>query len=136
MALSKESNDEKRRKKLSGILDKELVTTIGANSPCGENTKSVATNTELPRFAKLFQVSLDNVGERVQNEAREKALERQESCDGSIDDAKAEGEGGDVTEHLKSEEELQLWALIDMMVQSKTRVKLYMGTLGSKGAFR
>ena len=32
----------------------------------------------------------------------------------------------------KSEEDLQLWALIDMMVQSKTRVK---GSLGSLGKF-
>jgi hypothetical protein len=29
-----------------------------------------------------------------------------------------------------------LWALIDMMVQSKTRVKMHMGSLGSKGKFR
>jgi hypothetical protein len=48
----------------------------------------------------------------------------------------AEKEGGDIIGQLKSEEELQLWALIDMMVQSKTRVKMYMGTLGSKGEFR
>ncbi|KAL3776757.1 hypothetical protein HJC23_013935 [Cyclotella cryptica] len=134
-----ESNDEKRRKALSGILDKELVSpqsSIRVNSPSEENSKPVATHTELPRFAKLFQVSLDNVGERVQNEVREKALERQESSDGSTGEGKAEGEGEDLVGQLKSEEELQLWALIDMMVQSKTRVKLYMGTLGSKGAFR
>ena len=47
-----------------------------------------------------------------------------------------ESEGGERIERVKTEEELQLWALIDMMVQSKTRIKLHMGSLGSKGEFR
>jgi hypothetical protein len=36
----------------------------------------------------------------------------------------------------KSPEELQLWALVDMMVQSKTIVKKQNGEFGSQGAFR
>jgi hypothetical protein len=35
----------------------------------------------------------------------------------------------------KSETELQLWALIDMLVQSKTIVKKAAGELGSEGKF-
>ena len=97
-------------------------------------------NAEVPRFAKLFQLSLDIVGERVQKAAREKAMERQEIEGGiendndATDKPDADGEG--IVERLKSEEELQLWALIDIMVQSKTAVKLHMGSLGSKGTFR
>lgn len=37
---------------------------------------------------------------------------------------------------IKSPEELQLWALVDMMVQSKTIVKKRNGELGSKGTFQ
>ena len=108
------------------ILDKELKPTesVGDNLP--------VVSEEMPRFAKLFQLSLDNVGERVQNTARERALERQDHDDG----AASEGNEGETVERIKSEEELQLWALIDIMVQSKTAVKLHMGSLGSKGSFR
>ena len=127
VSLSKESNDEKRRDKLNDILDMELV----AQQPATDGDSIPSMNTELPKFAKLFQLSLDSVGERVQNAAREKAMARQKSIAND-----AEKEGGDIIGQLKSEEELQLWALIDMMVQSKTRVKMYMGTLGSKGEFR
>jgi hypothetical protein len=119
-----ESNDDKRREKLSGILEKELKSTK-------EKDSTLELNPEVPRFAKLFQISLDNVGERVQTAAREKAMQRQEAeVNSETDDTQ------DVVERVKSEEELQLWALIDIMVQSKTAVKLHMGSLGSKGSFR
>jgi hypothetical protein len=127
--LSKESNDEKRREQLNGILTKELKSAVATES-------TPVLNAEMPRFAKLFQVSLDNVGERVQTAAREKALERQEAEAGTDREEEGSEDGDDVVERLKSEEELQLWALIDMMVQSKTAVKLAMGSLGSKGSFR
>lgn len=126
VTLSMESNDEKRREKLSGILEKELKSTTGNDTP--------ELNAEVPRFAKLFQLSLDNVGERVQTAAREKATERQEAETSSETDETQDEK--DVVERVKSEEELQLWALIDIMVQSKTAVKLHMGSLGSKGSFR
>jgi hypothetical protein len=126
VTLSMESNDEKRREKLSGILEKELKLTTGNDTP--------ELNAEVPRFAKLFQLSLDNVGERVQTAAREKAMERQEAETSSETDETQDEK--DTVERVKSEEELQLWALIDIMVQSKTAVKLHMGSLGSKGSFR
>lgn len=131
VSLSKESNDEKRREKLSNLLQKEL------ESPA-EGDSTLATEPQVPRFAKLFQLSLDNVGERVQTAAREKAMARQEAEESSSNEAANEAKDGEegVVERLKSEEELQLWALIDMMVQSKTAVKLHMGSLGSKGSFR
>ena len=126
VTLSKESNDEKRREKLKLILDKELKSTES------DGETLLVASEETPRFAKLFQLSLDNVGERVQNTAREKALERQDGDNGTA----SEGNEGETVERIKSEEELQLWALIDIMVQSKTAVKLHMGSLGSKGSFR
>ena len=131
--------------KLAGIFDRELVdsSTSVANNTSGDNAN--VSYKKIPRFARLFQLSLDNVGEKVQTAAREKALERQHNSNDEYvmakiniqsNDGENENVGGDVIEQLKSPEELQLWALIDMMVQSKTRVKWYMGSLGSKGSFR
>ena len=142
LELSKEQNDELRRQKLADILDKELVPPISSttNSTTNDDNNSSgepALPQEIPRFARLFQYSLDTIGETVQTAAREKAMELTENSLHVIEDTSTgqfvEGTGPD---RIKSEEEMQLWALIDMMVQSKTRVKLYMGSLGSKGAFR
>ncbi len=139
--LSKISDDDKRREALAGILDKELAaaSNIASLDPEVKEDDSVL-DVEVPRFAKLFQLSLDNVGERVQNAAREKALELQQQQiqqqQTSEDANTGSSEEGEMIKRVKSDEELQLWALIDIMVQSKTRVKLYMGSLGSKGEFR
>mmetsp|Transcript_3455 Transcript_3455/g.5404 ORF Transcript_3455/g.5404 Transcript_3455/m.5404 type:complete len:143 (-) Transcript_3455:105-533(-) len=137
LSLSKESDDEKRRERLAGILDKELAD--ASNNAIVEGDSDEAdSGSEIPRFAELFQLSLDSIGERVQTAAREKALEQQQTLDSGDDasDVKSTSEGEDVVKRQKSQEELQLWALIDMMIQSKTRVKLHMGSLGSKGEFR
>eukprot|EP00584_Thalassiosira_punctigera_P004888 CAMPEP_0172529390 /NCGR_PEP_ID=MMETSP1067-20121228/3480_1 /TAXON_ID=265564 ORGANISM="Thalassiosira punctigera, Strain Tpunct2005C2" /NCGR_SAMPLE_ID=MMETSP1067 /ASSEMBLY_ACC=CAM_ASM_000444 /LENGTH=173 /DNA_ID=CAMNT_0013313431 /DNA_START=282 /DNA_END=803 /DNA_ORIENTATION=- len=123
--LSKITDDGKRRERLSAIFEKELA---DATQIASLDDDSVL---EVPRFAKLFQNSLDKVGEKVQTAAREVAMEQQRNAveiNQSDDDERLE--------RVKSQEELQLWALIDMMVQSKTRVKLHMGSLGSKGEFR
>lgn len=74
----------------------------------------------------------------MQATAREIALEQQQNLSNidDVNDPNNGNEGGDAVKRSKSPEELQLWALIDMMVQSKTRVKLHMGSLGSKGQFR
>mmetsp|Transcript_11384 Transcript_11384/g.24987 ORF Transcript_11384/g.24987 Transcript_11384/m.24987 type:complete len:232 (+) Transcript_11384:190-885(+) len=131
VSLSKELDDDKRRKRLGEILDKEL-----ANASTADDTNVEA---EIPRFAKLFQLSLDTIGEKVQTTAREAALEQQQQnmTDGDdANDTSNESEEGERIKRVKSPEELQLWGLIDMMVQSKTRVKLHMGSLGSKGEFR
>lgn len=130
VSLSKESDDDKRRKRLAEILDKEL-----ADASTADDANSEA---EIPRFAQLFQLSLDSVGQKVQNAAREMALEQQQQngTDGDDEnDTSNESEGGERIQRVKSPEELQLWGLIDMMVQSKTRVKLHMGSLGTKAPF-
>ncbi len=165
LELSLEKDDTIRRAKLSAIFDKVFELDVDAAT----TTSSSTTNTvdggnaasssdggggsnegerEAPRFAQLFQYSLDNVGELVQCAAREKAEllnnsnNSNDSDNGSSSteeaDAKQQGESSTSTTEgrVKSEEELQLWALIDMMVQSKTMVKMYMGSLGSKGVFR
>ena len=133
LSLSKESDDAIRRKKLDDILDKEL----SEDESSSKNTK-FGTDTP-PKFAKLFQYSLDTVGQEIQTAARILAEQQikeveQESLDGLETDI---GEDrGEVKKRVKSKEELQLWALIDMMVQSKTRVARHTGQLGSKGEFR
>ena len=133
ITLSKESNDDTRREKLAEILDKELTNDTSDNSD-----ESADLNTEVPRFAQLFQISLDYVGEEVQAAAREVAAQQQQEQENLslLYDKADDGEEGERVMRVKSQEELQLWALIDMMVQSKTRVKLHMGSLGSKGEFR
>eukprot|EP00577_Skeletonema_sp_RCC1716_P021886 CAMPEP_0113374088 /NCGR_PEP_ID=MMETSP0013_2-20120614/1397_1 /TAXON_ID=2843 ORGANISM="Skeletonema costatum, Strain 1716" /NCGR_SAMPLE_ID=MMETSP0013_2 /ASSEMBLY_ACC=CAM_ASM_000158 /LENGTH=226 /DNA_ID=CAMNT_0000256055 /DNA_START=54 /DNA_END=734 /DNA_ORIENTATION=+ /assembly_acc=CAM_ASM_000158 len=135
--LSKEQNDDLRRQKLADILDKELVAAVDNDNSDSSDSSEVTLPQEIPRFAQLFQYSLDIVGESVQAAAREKAMELNENSlnviEGSSSGENVPGTGSD---RVKSDEEMQLWALIDMMVQSKTRVKLYMGSLGSKGAFR
>jgi hypothetical protein len=135
VSLSMESDDNKRRQKLDEILDKELVGALNAES-CSQG------DLDIPRFARLFQMSLDSVGESVQNAARVSALETQKQHEKRMAyefdaaDAENSSEVDGLVRPEKSQEELQLWALIDMMVQSKTRVKLHMGSLGGKGNFR
>ena len=153
LELSLEKDDTIRRAKLSAIFDKvfeldvDTTTTTTSSSSTATADGGDEGEREAPRFAQLFQYSLDNVGELVQCAAREKAelLNNSNSgndsdyLSGSIEeaDAKQEESSTSTTEgRVKSEEELQLWALIDMMVQSKTMVKMYMGSLGSKGVFR
>ena len=166
LELSLEKDDTIRRAKLSAIFDKVFELDIDATTTSSSSTTETADGgdaassdgsssssnegeREAPRFAQLFQYSLDNVGELVQCAAREKAelLNNSNSSNDSDNgssssieeaDAKQQGESSTSTTEgrVKSEEELQLWALIDMMVQSKTMVKMYMGSLGSKGVFR
>jgi hypothetical protein len=112
-SLSREADDGIRRKRLADMLDVELA--------------ADASNAE--SFTKLFQLSLDNIGERVQATARELAIEKQQQEELQLADVYDAGNAGNpieddvVVRREKSEEELQLWALIDMMVQSKTRIK-------------
>lgn len=113
VSLSQESNDEARRSRLRQIME------VGLNGPNGGPK----------RFASLFNRVLTQVGEQVQKEAREKYSERVAAVESNGDDT-ANGdsapESGDSSESKaveKSPEELKLWALVDMMVQSKTMIK-------------
>lgn len=114
LSLSKEPTDDSRRSRVVSVFE-------------GHDA----------RFASLFDQVLIVVGDRVRLEAAAKAEQAQ---------AKQEEENGDDDDDddnlpsfplpgQKSETELQLWALVDMMVQSKTIVKKAAGQLGSEGRF-
>ena len=131
--LSKESTDDVRRSRLQAIIVQGL-------------------EGDADSFSQLFQQSLEAVGNEVQAEARELAMKRYEEKDAAetINEAavaSATNSGSDspirvetVNEtsegKIKSPLETQLWALVDMMVQSKTMVKKAQGQLGSKGEFQ
>jgi len=146
--LSKESTDNVRRSRLESIIVQGLEESGGGGDDAA--------------FPQLFQESLEAVGNEVQAKARELAMQRYEEKDAAetINEAavaaasSADGanttnnkNGGDspirvetVNEtsegKIKSPLETQLWALVDMMVQSKTMIKKARGQLGSKGEFR
>lgn len=148
VSFSQISDDTMRREKLTSLFDVELAAATAAAMKDDTVLLRVGdggdTTSEIPRFAKLFQTALDTIGERVQASAREVASALATNDGDAIatsdDDAIKEGGSDNVESQRqtkeKSQEELQLWALIDMMVQSKTRVKLHMRKLGSKGEFR
>ena len=116
-SLATDSDDKSRRDRLASVFEEGL-----------------ATNPD--RFARLFQGALNGVGEKTQADARAVAAKQQQQ---QTDDGNVAEEGGnenDGAQRQKSPEELRLWALIDMMVQSKTLIKLHDGSMGSKGEFR
>jgi hypothetical protein len=127
LSLSLESTDEDRRTRLKDIFHEALARPNGAPK----------------RFSDLFDTLLAKVGAEVQDEAKKRFFEAQAAkqeqvenvtevlSDDAVDDN--EEEAG---EKVKSPDELQLWALVDMMVQSKTIVKRENGDLGSKGTFQ
>jgi hypothetical protein len=127
VSLSLESTDHDRRTKLKEIFHEAL------DRP----------NDMPKRFSDLFDSVLTQVGDQVQMEAKKKFFERGNSLEKQKDVGEEETKSTEesTTEcgrglKLKSQEELQLWALVDMMVQSKTIVKKHNGELGSKGSFQ
>jgi hypothetical protein len=130
LSLSLEPTDHDRRMRLKDIFHEALARPNGMPK----------------RFTDLFDIVLSNVGDDVQSEAKKIYFEaqaaEQENAEESPDEPvevqvleeKSDGEGE--TKKSKSPEELQLWALVDMMVQSKTIVKKETGELGNKGAFQ
>lgn len=97
LSMSKEQNDEKRRKELSDLMTQKV-----------EESK---VDEEAKRFLELWDQTLIIVGGEVQEEARLKAMNNPPQ------------EKDRESPKEKSEDELQLWALVDMMVQSKTMIK-------------
>lgn len=117
VSLSKETSDESRRGRVASIFDDALAKPNGAPK----------------RFSVLFDQVLVVVGDRVKLEAEQEALKQQQTVQEQIDRE-------DVPKFKdllkgRSDIELQLWALVDMMVQSKTIVKKATGELGSEGKF-
>jgi len=118
IALSNEEADDTRREKLESIFEAELAKPNGAPK----------------QFSDLFDYTLVIVGDRVKLEAQKAASEIQ-------DQAASNREQNHETEKEQSPnqpfpQQRQLWALVDMMVQSKTIVKRASGDLGSKGLFQ
>jgi len=114
VSLSQESDDQARRLRLKTIME------VGLAGPNGGPK----------RFATLFERVLTQVGEQVQKEAREKYSERAAASESeSPEEGNAETVGEEDESSAKekpvekSPEELKLWALVDMMVQSKTMIK-------------
>jgi hypothetical protein len=128
LSLAREPTDEDRRKRLEQVFQETLARPNGGPK----------------QFSDLFGVVLTKVGEEVQMEAKEKFFKEQEKLAETIETKAANDEATDdtaaetetETERVKAPEELRLWALVDMMVQSKTIVKKANGELGGKGNFQ
>eukprot|EP00978_Attheya_sp_CCMP212_P019608 scaffold55228_cov62-Attheya_sp.AAC.1 len=124
LSLSVEPSDESRRGRLVSIFEMELSKENGAQE-----------------FADQFGLALNVVGARVQDDARGKALKKREEAEAlgeePLEPEPLENKSSDVPIAMgHTAEEQQLWALIDMMIQSKTIVKKTFGDLGTKGQFQ
>ena len=86
----------------------------------GQALAGVGAGEQLPEFVTNFQNSLDKVGREVQELAHKKV--RQEHEQGLAASEESAPEEGKYAPRVKTAEELQVWALIDMMVQSKLLV--------------
>ena len=125
LSLSMDHSDESRRSRLRGVFVDAFQRAGG-----GDSTPQ--------RFASLFDRMVIKIGDEVQLEAKKKYFEAnasrlEEPGTDEGDGSPAEGKG-DAKE--KSPDELQLWALVDMMVQSKTMVKKGLGEVQSSGDFQ
>jgi hypothetical protein len=123
LSLSREPTDESRRARLGKVFAEAL------NRPNGGPK----------RFSDLFDKTLISVGDEVRSRAITKALEAQQAAlneEGQTDDddtASASPDDGHMTG--KSEDAQQVWAMVDMVVQSKTILKRASGELGNNGSF-
>ena len=129
LSISREATDELRRDRLRAIFIEAL------SQPNGDDPQ---------RFIDLFNETLIIVGDRVKLEAQQKFLKLQEAeaaeKKDDVDNDESSlipppDEAAPDVPREKTPDELQLWALIDMMVQSKTIVKKESGDLGNKGTF-
>ncbi|VEU36735.1 unnamed protein product [Pseudo-nitzschia multistriata] len=122
-SLSQESNDDARRARLKQIMEVALAGPNGGPK----------------RFTVLFDRVLTQMGEKVQQDARQEYAERsaaaaqnteERSNDAPPDDPpskpkpnEADGSVEATPRREKTPQELRLWALVDMMIQSKTIIK-------------
>ena len=108
LSLSLEQDDEKRRSTISSIINEKI-------------------SQEDSQFLQIWDKTLIQVGSELQDEARRLAMIESESDEeGNKENTVSDGTTTDVGEQEtanKSKEELQLWATIDMMIQSKTLIK-------------
>jgi hypothetical protein len=126
LSLSLEPTDHDRRMRLKDVFHEQLDRPNGTPK----------------RFTDLFDQTLIFLGDELQAEAKKRYFEDQAAAQDKVEDAKAkEAEVVEPDEYFsipreKTLEEMRLWALVDMMVQSKTIVKKLNGELGSKGTFQ
>lgn len=114
VSLSKESNDELRRERVASVFEEALA----------------RPNGDPKLFCDLFDETLTIVGSQVQDELRAAAAAK------GTDGQKEEEEASAVaSEAEKAPGEKQIWALVDIMVQSKTIAKKASGELGSNSSF-
>ena len=124
LSLVEERTDEMRRSRLKQIFHDNVV----IRDETGED-EAPKLNTNSFQFVKLFDSILNKVGQSVQENARQNALaQRRAKLEGITASTEEEvQESSDASESADSgimgEEERQLWACIDMLVQSKTIVK-------------
>ena len=113
LSLCKEADDALRRQRVESFFAKELS---AAGTSIGDHP---------PRFANLFQVALERVGSSVQERARKQAIQEQEAQQAREENSPATVGSSDAVyaPREKSAEELQLWACVDIMVQSKMLVR-------------
>mmetsp|Transcript_61383 Transcript_61383/g.69558 ORF Transcript_61383/g.69558 Transcript_61383/m.69558 type:complete len:291 (-) Transcript_61383:22-894(-) len=136
VSLSDETDDTNRRQRLQKTIEEALIHDDGDGGPNSSDNANANGTQQSRRFTILFSRVLTQVGEQVQQDAREKFSEKSAEDDDddhnetdSSDDTKKEEEDKDEDETVerivreKSPEELKLWALVDMMVQSKTVFK-------------
>ena len=133
LSLSLEPNDSSRRARLNDIFADASQRSDGSPQ----------------RFGALFDRMVIKIGDEKQNEAKQRFYEAQaakqedesetisnenngngEDVDGNLD------QNGESVEREKSPDELQLWALVDMMVQGKTIIKRGITAPGSAGDFQ
>lgn len=110
-SMSLEPTDDARRQRLQAVLTTAL---------------------QLPNheaFLNLFDSQLIIIGDECKAKATKaaSAATKERPTDTNATESAKSRE--------KTPEELQLWALVDMMIQSKTIVKRAKGELGSSGAF-
>jgi hypothetical protein len=126
-----ERTDESRRNRLSQIFQENLVV-YDSNQGSEESYQpSSSQNKDFFHFVQLFDATLNKLGDRIQKKARDSALiKRREKLEevetveeGSSSSSSESGATDGTFETMLSEEERQLWACIDMLVQSKTIVK-------------
>ena len=122
LSLSLEPTDHDRRERLRDVFHEALARPNGMPK----------------RFSDLFDLILSELGDEIQKQAKKKFFEAQaaEQVSGESNvevsnDNEEDPNGVNNTESntsetlkVKTPEELQLWALVDMMVQSKTIVKV------------
>lgn len=120
-----EKTDESRRRRLSILFQENLVS--GSSDPKVVLNPSPNQNQDFYHFVKLFDSTLNRIGDNIQRKARENALLKRrqelEEIEVNVDEDSSRSSSKDNFETSLSEEERQLWCCIDMLVQSKSIVK-------------